>query len=371
VRFEKPVSIPDPDVRAVDNADFGISRDQGMREILGYAPVEPDGSVRAAVPANVAFAISVVDADGRRTSPRHQNWLQLRPGETLTCNGCHTADSDVPHGHYRADPAPANTGASTTGLAFPGTDSALWAEMGETMAETWSRLKEVRRLSPDVEFEDQWADPAATTPTPSYALSYRDLETPAPVSASCQARWSAYCRSVIHYETHIHPLWSRERVLVDDDGMEVDNYTCIGCHSGADRDGAVQVPDAHLDLSDGASPDEPRHFQAYRQMLATRFEQEVIDGVLVDRQVQDGFQRDEEGDLILDDAGDPIPVFVRVPVDSAMSTAGASASDGFMDMFTAGGAHEDFLTDAELRLVSEWLDLGAQYYNNPFDTPEN
>lgn len=369
VRFEKPVSIPDPDVRAVDNADFGISRAQGMREILGYAPVEPDGSVRAAVPANVAFAISVVDAKGRRISPRHQNWLQLRPGETLTCNGCHTAESDVPHGHYQADPAPANSGATTTGIEFPGTDSALWAEMGETMAETWSRHNEVRRLSPDVVFEDQWVDPADASP--SFAWRYADLETPVPVSASCQSDWSAYCRSVIHYETHIHPLWSKERVILDGDGMEVDNYTCTGCHAGVDQDGAVQVPDANLDLSDGASPDQPRQFEAYRQLLATRFEQEVVDGVLVDRQVQDGIQRDENGDPILDDEGNEIPVFVRVPVPPVMSTAGALASGGFREAFSAGGTHEPFLSDAELRLINEWLDLGAQYYNNPFDTPEN
>ncbi len=372
VRFEKPVSIPDDEVREIDNADFGINRGQGMREILGYAPVEPDGSVRAAVPANVAFAISVVDAEGRRISPRHQNWMQLRPGETLTCNGCHTANSEVPHGHYGADPAAANTGATTTGVEFPGTTSTLWAEMGETMAETWSRLNDVRRLSPDVEFEDQWADSALTTPAPSYALRYDDLETPAPVSASCMTDWSAYCRSVIHYETHIHPLWSKERVILDSDGMEVDNYTCTGCHAGTDSDGAVQVPAAHLDLTDGASSDEPRHLEAYRQLLATRFEQEVVDGVLVDRQVDTGeYLRDEDGELILDEDDNPIPILERVPVDPIMSTAGALASEGFMDAFATGGIHEDFLTDAERRLVSEWLDLGAQYYNNPFDTPEN
>ncbi|WP_372972502.1 hypothetical protein [Marinobacter sp.] len=370
VRFEKPVSIPDDDVRAINNADFGISRAQGMREILGYVPVEPDGSVRAAVPANVAFAISVVDARGRRTSPRHQNWLQLRPGETLTCNGCHTANSDVPHGHYRADPPPANAGAPTSNLEFPGTSSALWAEMGETMAETWSRHNQVRRLTPDVEFEDQWARPGEEVA--SFVLSYGDLDTPAPVSAACQADWSAYCRAVINYETHIHPLWSKDRVLLDDDGTALDDYTCTGCHSGTDSDGAVQVPAAHLDFSDGASPDQPRHLEVYRQLLATRFEQEVIDGVLVDRQVDTGeFLRDGDGELILDGDGNPIPVLVRVSIGSVMSSAGALASEGFMDTFAAGGAHDGFLTDAELRLVSEWLDLGAQYYNNPFDTPEN
>jgi len=30
-------------------------------------------------------------------------------------------------------------------------------------------------------------------------------------------------------------------------------------------------------------------------------------------------------------------------------------------------AHAGFMTADELRLVSEWLDIGAQYFNNPFD----
>src|SRR5690606_30127911 len=98
LRLEKPVSIPDDEVHDFDTAAFGLSTAQGMREILGYVPVEPDGSVRVAVPANLAFAISVLDGAGQRVGERHQNWLQLRPGETLQCNGCHTANSQVPHG---------------------------------------------------------------------------------------------------------------------------------------------------------------------------------------------------------------------------------------------------------------------------------
>jgi len=30
-------------------------------------------------------------------------------------------------------------------------------------------------------------------------------------------------------------------------------------------------------------------------------------------------------------------------------------------------SHAGFMTPDELRLVSEWLDIGAQYFNNPFD----
>ena len=98
LRIEKPVSLPDRDVRDFDNSAFGVSQGQGMREILGYVPVEPDGSVVAKVPANVPFALSVLDRNGRRITGRHQNWLQVRPGEVLRCNGCHDAQSDQSHG---------------------------------------------------------------------------------------------------------------------------------------------------------------------------------------------------------------------------------------------------------------------------------
>ncbi len=30
---------------------------------------------------------------------------------------------------------------------------------------------------------------------------------------------------------------------------------------------------------------------------------------------------------------------------------------------------QGYLTAAELKLVSEWLDLGAQYFNDPFAAP--
>ena len=34
--------------------------------------------------------------------------------------------------------------------------------------------------------------------------------------------------------------------------------------------------------------------------------------------------------------------------------------------------HAGMLSTAELRLLSEWLDIGAQYYNDPFPpTPQN
>ena len=51
LRLEKAVSIPDEDIVDLDNTAFGPNIQQGMREILGYVPIEPDGSVRVKVPA--------------------------------------------------------------------------------------------------------------------------------------------------------------------------------------------------------------------------------------------------------------------------------------------------------------------------------
>ena len=371
LRLEKPVSIPDEEVRDFDNTAFGRSQAQSMREILGYVPVEPDGSVRVAVPANVAFAISVLDDEGRRIGPRHQNWLNVRPGETLACSGCHNPGSAVPHGRPDAGPAPVYAGAPTTGIEFPNTDPALFADMGETMAETWARINGTRRLGPNAVYVDQWTDPddASLTPGTAFSLSYADLETPAPIRPECADDWRAACRTVINYEQHIHPLWGLER-LVDDGNGNVDNYTCTGCHSNTDAADATQLPIAQLDLSDGASPDEPDHFKSYRELMFNDNEQELVGDQLVDVQVESGeFLRDEDGELILDDDDNPIPILVNVNVPPTMSVNGARASGNFFNRFRAGGSHQDFMSPAELRLLAEWLDVGGQYYNNPFDAP--
>jgi hypothetical protein len=46
-------------------------------------------------------------------------------------------------------------------------------------------------------------------------------------------------------------------------------------------------------------------------------------------------------------------------------------STAFFDIFAAGGSHEGWLDAQEHRLLAEWIDLGAQLYNDPFRVPEN
>ena len=370
LRVEKAVAIPDEDTRDFRNTAFGVSN--FMRDILGYAPVEPDGSVRIKVPANVPLAISVLDGNGRRIGPRHDNWLQVRPGEVVQCNGCHNPQNPDPTSvsHGRANLFTAvNVGATTTGQPFPNTDPALFADFGETMAQTRSRIScatdNCAALDPSVNvvYDDVWTDPptAGRPKDASFAWRYADLATPAPTSPGCQTRWSAQCRITINYERSVHPLWGLPRITLDpnDPTVVLADNTCTRCHSPVDaaNANAVRVPAGQLDLSDGASPDEADHFNSYRELLFTDNRQRLNMGALEDECAQ-----------IDPVTGVCVAFFTVSP---SMSGAGANASAQFFTRFNAGQSHGGYLTAAELRLIAEWLDIGAQYYNNPFDAPLN
>jgi mono/diheme cytochrome c family protein len=372
LRIEKAVGLPDDEVRDFRATAFGASG-VGMREILGYAPIEPDGSVQIKVPAGVPFALGVLDANGRRLTPRHLNWMQIRAGEVLTCSGCHVPAGAQPAAppaisHGRRDLfASVNPGAPTTGQPFPNTNAALFANQGETMAETRARIScqtDCAALLPsvDVLYDDVWTDPVAAGRPADASFSYRynQLTTAAPTSATCQSTWSALCRITIHYPDHLHPLWSVPRLVLDAGGMVIADNTCISCHSPADAAGAVRVPASQLDLSGGPSPDEADHLVSYRELLFTDNAQEVNMGALQD--------------ILVPGPPDPVtglPTLVPVPVAPSMSAAGARASATFFSRFDAGGTHAGWLTTAELRLIAEWLDIGGQYYNDPFMAPVN
>ena len=204
---------------------------------------------------------------------------------------------------------------------------------------------------------------------PSFSYAYVDLTTPPPTTVNCITQaWAPNCRIIVNYETHIHPLWSASRPVLDPvtgtpliDPVTLQPITndCTNCHTTVDAAGMARVPAGQLDLSDGLSPDEPDHFISYRELLFADNEQELVNNALVDRQVEIGI--DENG----------IPILATVNVNPSMSAVGAIASDRFFSRFDAGGSHEGYLSDAESKLIAEWLDVGAQYYNNPFDVPIN
>ncbi|MFQ5981952.1 MAG: hypothetical protein ACE5KS_01120, partial [Woeseiaceae bacterium] len=378
LRLVKAVSIPDEDIVDLDDTAFGRSTQQGMKEVLGYTMIEPDGSVMVKVPANVAFAVSVLDADGRRITARHQNWMQVRPGQLLECNGCHAAQSGISHGRGDAFDS-AWAGAQAAGVEFPNTDPAMFADqVGDTMA--WTRAlytcnnDNCSSLEPSINvvFDDVWTDEAAAgrLKDPSFTYAYLDLTTPAPLSVASDfcltSPWTSRCRIVVNYTMHIHPVWEATRAILDAAGQPILDANgqpmtnCLGCHTPVDAAGAVRVPAGQLDLSGLPSPDEADHLISYRELLFPDDEQELNMGALVDRLVDSG-QVDANGN----------PILVTVPVNPSMSVAGARASNDFFSRFD-GGSHDTYgMSDAEKKLIAEWLDVGAQYYNNPFDVPIN
>jgi hypothetical protein len=377
IRIVKAVSMPDDDLVDLDGTAFGRSQAQLMRDILGYALVEPDGSAKFKVPADVAFAISVLDENGKRITPRHQNWITLQAGEQKECKGCHTRNSELPHGRYDAQADSINLGAAASQMPFPNTNPSLIAEAGETMAEVNARINGIAELSVDINYIDIWTDETLRPADPPITLRYNDLTTPLPTSFSCINQWSGRCRVTINYPDTIQPIWELDRQVFDDMGNLIEDNTCTSCHSPVDAMSQVQVPVAQLELVATQSTDEPDHLTSYREIMFNDNAQEIVNGALLDQQIPavDGngdpiFEVDENGDLILDGNGNPIQVINNVPVLASMSVNGARLSPRFFSLFEAGGSHQDRLTPAELKLISEWLDIGGQYYNNPFDVPQ-
>jgi hypothetical protein len=436
VRFIKAVSIPDEDTQdALGDNTYGtlFNNFNNRKEILGYAPVEPDGSVKVKIPADVAFTLEVLDKDGKRIGRTKNHWLQLRPGEVRECNGCHLSTNlTAGHGRAAAELPALNAGAATSGAAFQNTlrfdalgtpDNAV--AMGETMAEfaqhtTWCLVpgdavscmpfsggtgNNARALSVDLVFDDEWTDIAVGAKTPSFAYRYAALapalvDIHSPTSASCMETdgWTSLCRVIINYEQHIQPLWEVTRTV----------GSCVSCHAASvtDIDGntSVMVPAGQLELG-RAKVAADQEMLSYNQLLKTRPKQAINDGTLspiipicefavdMDDIPECGpvaldpvsnlptcagvadcqFEPDPTlgaapGALLLDTQGMPIPLILDIQIAAPMSAGGARASARFFSKFSAGGGHNGYLNNSELKLLSEWLDLRANYYNNPFDS---
>jgi len=89
-----------------------------------------------------------------------------------------------------------------------------------------------------------------------------------------------------------------------------------------------------------------------------RPELEIVDGAVVPRVIPGPPDAD----------GNPTTITPTLP--ASMSAGNARGSRFFTVMNNA--THQGMLSTAELRLLSEWLDIGAQYYNDPFPpTPQN
>ncbi len=386
IRIEKAVSLPDREVlsnNAFPNFAFGAAGNF-MREIIGYAEVEPDGSTRVKVPANIPFQISMLDANGRRLDgvfPRHRAWLQIRTGETVVCNGCHVQPVLPPsNSHGRKGLFSVLNLGATDGQAFPNTALQVTDRTGAVVApprlpiggETMAEYRAAMQItcadaacsshpSVDIVSQDVWTVMGMGTPDPTVSWTYAKLGTPAPVRADCETNWQGNCRITIHYPLHIALLWTTPRSTIStvDPNTTKPYTTCTGCHSPATTAAVKQVPAGQLDLSSTPASTNPCVQQEFTSFCQLLFPHPQLDPVTMQPVVVPGPPDPVTG----------LPTQVIVQVNPPMSGAGANASAAFFNEFAAGGTHAGWLTGAELKLISEWLDIGAQYYNDPFAIP--
>ena len=317
VRVSKAVPTP-PGV----SMDLIGETDMEMQQIIGYSEVEPDGSFRIKVPADMALGLTVVDSDGRALQT-HTNWIQVRPGETRTCNGCHSPRR--------------GSAINSAGIAGSHPNTKMAAEPGESMAETRTRLTPLAMdLKADMDYQDVWTDPvmAGRAPDADLMIDYSGLTTAVPVNG------------VINYPDHVAVLWTKDR------GAD----TCTNCHNNNIVDDPVSVG---LDLRDTTSGS--GRVLSYDELL--------IGDPIIDP---------DTGLPVLRVNEDEIEV-VREPalVNSGSSSMSSRTSHLIEKLYeeelrasqtlVTTVDHSGMLNQSEKRIAAEWVDVGAQFYNDPFD----
>lgn len=367
----------------VPNFAFGASTANLMRQIVGYVPIEPDGSVVVQVPADVPLTFNILDANAQRigSDQSHGVWWQLRSGEVLRCTGCHDTSSaaaaKLPHGRMDslvADINPGSNAANVFPIANPALLTMQGTRSGQSLAQIYAANRQPRKPSLNVLFNDEWA---ANPGQRKNAIDARYVnEDPAqprqvpvsPVSSdACLVNWNARCRIVINYEDHIQPIWEKSRPIVGAGNVVIGDNRCNSCHAASDANGAAQVPAGQLELTSAPSSQNANFMTSYQELFNGDTQRDIAGAPI---------PRLDGGIPVLDDEGNP----VFLSVDRIMSPGSARASRAFFNCVTRNECHlqdvdapapaqvladhTGLLTRAELRLLSEWLDIGAQYYND-------
>lgn len=331
-------------LRAVAPPDGGTGTRQAigdtnfeMQQLLGYAPVQPDGSVTLLVPADTPIALQALDPEGRAFQ-MHTNWIQVRAGEHRACDGCHSPRRG----------AAINTGtvANTVPVSWKST-MAGQHQSGDTMALTLSRVNpSTMSYSNDPVYVDVWADTtkAGVTARPSISLTYSGL-TAAQLPLN----------GIINYPDQIQPIWEASRA---------NNSTCTnaGCHDSNDSIG--------LNLT--------RSIAGTGRMVS--YESLMVGTPMLNAngtpvtQVEDGVLMIALNPALVIPTGsesDVIGVARKSRLteimwgESLMTDAASQAAHP--NPPTSVPNHATMLTAAEKRLLTEWMDLGGKYYNDPFN----
>ncbi|MCK5336338.1 MAG: hypothetical protein KAQ67_09250, partial [Gammaproteobacteria bacterium] len=328
VRVTKSVGVP-----AGGGQDLVGSAGAVMQQILGYSEVEADGSVLVKVPADTPVAISVLDANGRAIT-NHNSWFQVRPGEVLECFGCHSPRRRAP---LNVNPIAGNHAIVQLGAA----------QSNETMAKTRARvsgnfdINNPLDLTTDISYTDIWItdivtatnDPANVAGVPitlgiDIDINYAALTTLAPVNG------------VINFVDHIQPILSAK---------------CIACHDASQLPDLRNIPDPN----DGV-------ILSYKNLVKGVADLELAAPFNPVVNLKDGAYLTQR----------QLP-FIRVggPRDSSrnsyLTEKLLNTELRAVRVLSGGTNHSAFLNASEMRLMVEWMDLGANYYNNPFGADNN
>jgi hypothetical protein len=196
----------------------------------------------------------------------------------------------------------------------------------------------------------------------------------------------------INYPQHIHEIFQLDRgvdtftplepanppsndptntPLVFDDMMQdgLRDDTCISCHTTAN---GARLAYGQLDLTSDPNQGPNDRFRSYQQMFQAR-QGQFFDAGSMGLQIFTVL--DAQGNSIPDPASLIAPIMVSAGARNSFfieKMTGTELEAG--RMIPAGTVdHTGMLSGAELKLIGEWLDLGAQNFNDPFDpdAPQN
>jgi hypothetical protein len=333
--FRITKAVPTPS--GMDRTALGETEFE-MQQIVGYGVVEPDGSIRAHVPADTAINITVLDANGRQFI-EHTHWIQAREGERRFCKGCHSPRL------------------TTTSLT-PGSAQT----QAEMRASDPVNNPNYSNLAGNLSYTDYWTpfnnaqNGTSITPQAPISLTYSGLSaSPVKGPASCASAWSAKdCAIVINFPDHIQPILTAK---------------CASCHSGL-------APAAGIDLSDTMSGEFGRTV-GYQSLM--------VGPPLLDANGEPIITVNEDGEFMIARETPPvIPGGARgsrlierlfeqpLKADASATTRRAFCRTGGSPCFNSATYvnHTTIaspLTGAEKRIITEWIDIGGTYFNDPYN----
>lgn len=346
IRIAKAVATPS----GMGQNDMGET-DFEMQQIVGYAEIEPDGSFKVEVPGDTALTVSALDSEGRAFQV-HTNWIQVKPGEIRTCNGCHSprrgsAINSIPIAGNHP-----NTNFTGTG--------------GETMAETRFNADPTNYpvLKSNLTHTDVWAV-NADDKTTDIAIDYSGAPA-APVNG------------VVNYTEHVQPIW--EKIRTNSTGSAITagiysiangaTYSCTSCHDANTPDDENNTDfqrTAGLDLSGTTNGD--GYYTSYSELMVgdPRLDANGLPTITIQN---DGSTRIARERSAVSIASSRSSILMAVLYNADLK-AGARqiTKSGVLtdeDIASISVDHSSMTNASERRIINEWIDLGGQYFNTAF-----